>query len=523
MRWVAVAGLLGCSTPGPPPPAQLSMTVHPVADAIEAAPDSVANSVTDGAFSDVLSDVVPAKPDAGTAGDVAVPGDPGTSSDLMPSDVSASLPAMPVPTQPIGLQAWFGEGMDDRLHAVAVMPAGGYALVGRTLDAGAGAADGVVLRLDPCGNLLWAVTCGELHDDDLVALLPMGNGGVLVAGRTANNGLNEDMLVARLDALGQPQWSRALGGAEDDAAVALAQAPGGAAILGISSSFGGGAPPQWNVLLARLEESGAVAWTRAYWSAASTMPAGLVAVQGGNDGWLLLGSTLAATAGQHDAWLLRAAPDGMPLWTRTLGGLLDEQLLAGVTTADSGFLAVGRTRSFGALQEDMLLARLDGAGQVLWSTRLATAGFDEATAVWPHGTGFVLAGTTAGAGAGGADFVVQTIDSSGNSLHGVTFGGASDDVASGAAPTPDGGAILAGWRVNSTGGNTGVLVKTESPGASACAGNDLTLATVALGLTSQPQDSMTETSPALAVQPLKLVWTPLATDFAHVSCATPCP
>ena len=439
----------------------------------------------------------------------------------------AELPPMPVPTKPVGFQIALGGGLSDRLAAGLVPPAGGLALVGVTQDSGVGALDGLAARLDPCGNVMWARTFGGEHDDSLAALALAANDGLLLAGRTASTGASDEVLLIRTDALGKALWSRTYGGVDEDAAVAVfqnqaTQGPSGWTVLAASRSFGGGSPPQQNALLLQVDAAGALLWSRAPWLNGPTTPTALVAATDG--GSLAVGST-SVQGQQQDVWLARMTATGGLQWARTFGGAFEDVATAAVQMPDQGFVITGITRSFGAVQGDLLLLRTAADGKLLWARRSGTSAFDEGRAVWTSPQGLHVAGSTAGSGAGLTDFLLAVFDTSGYPQLVRTFGGGGQDVLTAAAGNGTSGAWLAGWQATASGGSAGWLVALESSGQTQCGSNNPTanlLTPTTLGAGLQTVAPKMTTDPAVqahlvSMQSLDLV------DFGVPACSTTCP
>jgi outer membrane protein assembly factor BamB len=82
---------------------------------------------------------------------------------------------------------------------------GGYAIAGFTESFGAGEADVYVVKLDANGNLQWTKTIGGPHREEGTSLIQTSDGGYAIAGVTISFGAGEaDVYVVKLDANGKP-------------------------------------------------------------------------------------------------------------------------------------------------------------------------------------------------------------------------------------------------------------------------------------------------------------------------------
>jgi hypothetical protein len=111
---------------------------------------------------------------------------------------------------------------------------GGYAIAGYTSSFGAGEADVYVVKLDANGNLQWTKTIGGPESEEGNSLIQTSDGGYAIAGYTESFGAGKmDVYVIKLDATGNLQWTRTIGGKKEDMGTSLIQtSDGGYAIAG---------------------------------------------------------------------------------------------------------------------------------------------------------------------------------------------------------------------------------------------------------------------------------------------------
>ena len=119
---------------------------------------------------------------------------------------------------------------------------GGYAIAGSTTSFGAGGADVYVVKLDAKGNLQWTKTIGGPKDDRGFSLIQTSDGGYAIAGFTISFGAGSgDVYVVKLDANGNLQWTKTIGGpASEEGNFLIQTSDGGYAIAGYTGSFGAG-------------------------------------------------------------------------------------------------------------------------------------------------------------------------------------------------------------------------------------------------------------------------------------------
>lgn len=129
----------------------------------------------------------------------------------------------------------------DSANAIINTIDGGYAIAGST-SLGAGGRDMYVVKFDSSYNIQWAKTIGGSAYDVANSINQTTDGGYVITGGTTSFGAGgEDVYVVKLDALGNLQWSRTIGGPDYETGNSIQQtADKGYAICGTTYSFGRG-------------------------------------------------------------------------------------------------------------------------------------------------------------------------------------------------------------------------------------------------------------------------------------------
>ncbi|MGF6846847.1 RHS repeat-associated protein [Chitinophaga sp. W3I9] len=93
------------------------------------------------------------------------------------------------------------------------------------------------------------------------------------------------------------------------------------------------------------------------------------------DGFIMAGATTGCSAGKKDAYIIKTDASGQLQWSKTYGGDEDEEFRRLIPTSDSGYIAIGTTRSYCFPQGAMMVVRIDASGGVIWNK---TVDFGEA-------------------------------------------------------------------------------------------------------------------------------------------------
>ncbi|MEP7234371.1 MAG: T9SS type A sorting domain-containing protein [Ignavibacteriota bacterium] len=260
---------------------------------------------------------------------------------------------------------------------------------------------------------------GGTLDDHAACVIQSSDGGYVVAGRTLSNdgdvsgihgvGKYSDAWIVKLNASDSIEWQKCVGGTGDDQANCITQTfDGGFLIAGYTGSADG--------------------------------------------------DVSEYKGGGLDAWVVKLTSSGVLEWQKCFGGSSEEQFYSIVQDADSGFVAVGYTRSTdgdvkgnsGGIAGWML--KCSSSGAIVWQQVLIGATME--SIVRTRDGGFCVAGSanrdtinnmlTGYHGGPWPDAWIAKFRSSGDMEWEKCFGGTAADEAHTVIQTADGGYILAG-------------------------------------------------------------------------------
>lgn len=357
----------------------------------------------------------------------------------------------------------YGGSSDDFAYSVVQTSDGGYALAGFTDSSGAGGFDFYLTKTDSAGNLNWSQTYGGPGDDFAYSIVKTSDGGYALAGYTSSSGAGYyDFYLVKTDLAGNMQWSKTYGGTGDDEARSLIQtSDGGYALAGWTDSFG---VSGYAFYLVKTDSSGNMIWNRTYGRAGDNQAYSIIQTSDG--GYALAGFTDSSGAGGNDFCLVKTDAAGNMQWNMTYGGIGDDEVYSIIQTSDGGYALAGYTSSSSASLYSFWLVKTNSTGSRQWSQTYGSLGDSEAYAlVQTSDGGYALGGFTNAAGAGGYDVWLVKTDSDGGVQWSQTYGDSGDDFAYSLVNTTDGGYALAGYTSSSgAGGNDFYLVKVDSTG-----------------------------------------------------------
>ena len=349
---------------------------------------------------------------------------------------------------------------------------GGYIIAGSTESYTNGETDFLVYKLNAAGQKQWRKNYGGLYWDTASMIKQTSDGGYIVAGisdsYTNPPGGPCDFLLYKLNAAGQKQWRKSFGGALCDHAYGVIQtSDSGFLVIGdtwnwVHGTFG----DDEDFLVYKLSASGAKQWRKNYGGA--EWDYGLRAVQTTDGGYAFVGYTQSYTNGLTDVLVYKVDAAGNKQWRKNYGGTEYEYGQFIRQTADGGYILCGRTDSYVhvtesmkgvSYPEDILVYKLNAAGAKQWRKNYGGGDFDEGYDIRQTAAGgYVFCGLTRSYTHGADDMIVYRVNAAGAKLWRKNYGGTLSDEAKYIAPCSDGGFMLFGSGYSYTNGVSDFLV-----------------------------------------------------------------
>ncbi|MFZ8835370.1 MAG: T9SS type A sorting domain-containing protein [Candidatus Caldipriscus sp.] len=352
-------------------------------------------------------------------------------------------------------------GVTDFGRSVQQTSDGGYIVAGYT-EFATSRDDISLIKTDAYGNIQWAKTYdwGTNYNDVAYSVQQTSDGGYIVAGvRSHFVTAARDLLLMKTDANGNVQWAKTYGGPLWDFAHSVQQtsdggyiAAGGSHVVGVNL---------WDIFLVKTDANGNLQWAKTYayyWGNHDDIAH---SVQQTSDGGYIVAGV---TAG--DFFLMKTDANGNVQWAKTYGGTGWDGAYSVQQTSDGGYIVAGYTRSFGAGGADFFVVKTDANGNLEWAKTYGGIDWDYAFSVQQTSDGgYIIAGRTYSFGAGLDDIILIKTDANGNLEWAKTYGGTNNDYATSVQQTSDGGYIVAGG-TRSFGANyyDFFLIKTDANG-----------------------------------------------------------
>jgi hypothetical protein len=260
----------------------------------------------------------------------------------------------------------YGGSNDDRCYAAIPTSDGGYILAGTSNSSDGdvtnnkGAFDMWVVKLNSTGGITWKRNFGGPDDDAAYSIDELATGGYVIAGESksqtgdvSSNKGGYDYSILQISASGSLVWKRSYGGSSDEGAKSIQQCSDGSFIVAgttnsndydVSNNRGGS-----DFWVLRLRPNGTIRWNFTYGGTTNDEAYSVIQLSNGN--FAVVGETesnngnIPDNSGGDDFWVLSLRGSGSVLWSRTFGGLNDDNARFVSETSDGAIVVAGKTES----------------------------------------------------------------------------------------------------------------------------------------------------------------------------------
>jgi len=234
---------------------------------------------------------------------------------------------------------------------------------------------------------------GSQEDEVGYSIVQTMNKGYFVLGISNGNGaLQTDILLSRLDNSGAPIWHKLYGGMNNECGTAVVELSDSSLVFtGYTNSYGSGG---YDAIIYRVDKLGNLLWQKTFggldWDFANSL------VLSNDNHLVVCGSTYSFGRGLMDGFILKLDLNGNQVWSKFYGGLEDDEFMRVIQTNDGGYVLAGTTKSYGDSLGNAWIFKVNATGDSLWQTQYGGSGPDVGNSVVENTAGelFVAGGVT---------------------------------------------------------------------------------------------------------------------------------
>lgn len=301
----------------------------------------------------------------------------------------------------------------DRIYDISTTPDGNYLLAGFTsggiggdkTEPGLGETDFWFMALDHNGNILWQKVLGGPLADEAESIIPLEDGGLLVAGSSWSGGTGDltdpgngqqDLCFFRLNADLEVVWQQTIGGNMYDAVQDVQATPdGGFIVAAYTCSWATGEKTEgpfgsWDYWILKLDADGNIEWQNS--TGGEDVDRAYSVAVCADGGYIVNGESSSPVSGEkteavggNDYWIVKFDALGNIMWQNAIGGDLNDCGTKIIPCMDGGFMAGGYAESgISGDKTDVLrgvqdywVLKLDETGNIEWQKTIGGSGNDQ--------------------------------------------------------------------------------------------------------------------------------------------------
>ena len=256
-----------------------------------------------------------------------------------------------------------------------------------------GSADGIIMKCDADGNILWQNLWGGNGNDQFYNVMPTKDNGVLVSGASSSTdieGLSNkgdiDAIILKYDKDGNVLWEKSYGGSKSESFdnVVITEnediiASGDTFSSDIDGLTTKGTP---DGLIVKYDRDGNILWNKSWGGSGQEYFRSLILTK--DDGYVVVGETNSlnpeglttqATSRYTDAIIVKYDKDGNVLWQSSWGGTKDDKFNSIALAKDGGYLVAGWFESSNIeglpnksnyLAPEAMIVKYNQNGKIMW-------------------------------------------------------------------------------------------------------------------------------------------------------------
>jgi hypothetical protein len=251
---------------------------------------------------------------------------------------------------------------------------GNFFVVGYSRSFGTGDQNVHLLKVNQSGDLIFEKNYGGWGNEEGKEIIPTADGNYVIIGASNSVASNNDMQLIKINANGDVIWTRYYGTSQYESARCVRLCSDGGFIIAGKTALNPTSPA--TAMIVRTNSNGDTLWTRRITDGVNSYEGKSIAVN--TDGTYTLAIDDSSATNDSDVRVMKLpdAATGAPLFNNSFGGNLKDICKNIRATNDGGYVIGGISRSFGWVNPDMWIVKLDGNGNQSWMRNFGASGHE---------------------------------------------------------------------------------------------------------------------------------------------------
>ncbi len=250
--------------------------------------------------------------------------------------------------------------------SVALSEDGQYIMAGYTYDFGADTTSAFITKISTNGNILWTRLYSNIKGGYVTSIQETSDGGFILTGNALPQGDNYSKIwLCKTDQNGNIVWSNTY---NYDLGNSVKQTNDGGYIA-VGRTIWAAHDSSWDACMIKTDANGNLVWENELGGNGISYDEAKDVQETSNGNFLVIGSTMDFnSAGFYDLWLFKLNSIGDTIWTKTFGGVHDDEGYSIQPTSDGNFILLGVTYSFSfGVDPDAWLIKVNSDGDEYWN------------------------------------------------------------------------------------------------------------------------------------------------------------
>lgn len=334
----------------------------------------------------------------------------------------------------------FGDIQNDEGWAIDKTIDGGFILAGYTIPEGKNWSDIYLIKTDSNGELIWSKIIGDSLDEYASDIKQLSDGSFVLAGYGRySSSLYYDGLLLKIDQSGNIVWIKSFSNNSSIKFTNLEILDDGFVLTGSKNNAQGND----EVYLVKTDLNGNLIWSKTF--NYGNFSQGLCVKETVDKGYIVTGTNFSSEY-LYNIFVVRTDKDGNFLWRKTFGGAGNEQALSILQLKSTKeFYLTGYSFSFGNGYSDIFVMKLSETGDSIWFKTFGNFANDYGTEIkLSTDYNLLICGHSRVSDVNQNDLILLKVDLAGNQIWSVNAGGVFEDRGYDLIQSEDNGYVVVG-------------------------------------------------------------------------------